>query len=72
MLSHHASFVSALCLVGRVGLLSIGLGVAAAPAFAVTLTVSNTNDSGAGSLRQAIADAAPGDTIDFAVTVLLR
>jgi hypothetical protein len=26
-------------------------------------TVSNTNDSGAGSLRQAIAEAAPGDTI---------
>ena len=30
-----------------------------------TLTVTNTNDSGAGSLRQAIADAMPGDTIDF-------
>lgn len=32
---------------------------------AATLTVTNTNDSGAGSLRQAIADAAGGDTIDF-------
>lgn len=32
------------------------------------LTVTNTNDDGAGSLRQAIMDAAPGDTIDFAVT----
>lgn len=30
-----------------------------------TFTVTNTNDSGAGSLRQAIADAMPGDTIDF-------
>lgn len=30
-----------------------------------TLTVSNTNDSGAGSLRQAIIDAASGDTIVF-------
>ena len=33
-----------------------------------TLTVTNLNDTGAGSLRQAIADASPGDTIDFAVT----
>ena len=29
------------------------------------LLVTNTNDSGAGSLRQAIADAMPGDTINF-------
>src|SRR5688572_6100488 len=33
-----------------------------------TITVMNTNDSGAGSLRQAIADAAPDDTIMFSVT----
>jgi hypothetical protein len=33
--------------------------------FAASLIVTNTNDSGAGSLRQAIADAAPGDTISF-------
>ena len=32
---------------------------------AATLTVSNTNDNGAGSLRQAIFDASPGDTITF-------
>ncbi|HEY9174097.1 MAG TPA: right-handed parallel beta-helix repeat-containing protein, partial [Verrucomicrobiae bacterium] len=31
-------------------------------------TVTTLDDSGPGSLRQAIADAAPGDTIDFAVT----
>jgi hypothetical protein len=33
-----------------------------------TITVTNTNDSGPGSLRQALADANGGDTIDFAVT----
>ncbi|MBN1536256.1 MAG: DUF11 domain-containing protein [Anaerolineales bacterium] len=32
---------------------------------AATQTVTNTNDSGSGSLRQAIADANPGDTITF-------
>ncbi|MGD1804093.1 DUF4347 domain-containing protein [Dapis sp. BLCC M126] len=30
-----------------------------------TITVTNNNDSGTGSLRQAIADANPGDTIEF-------
>jgi hypothetical protein len=33
-----------------------------------TITVTNTNDSGAGSLRQALADANDGDTITFAVS----
>ena len=32
---------------------------------AATITVTNTNDSGAGSLRQALADANNGDTINF-------
>ena len=32
---------------------------------AATLIVTNTNDSGIGSLRQAIADAVPGSTITF-------
>src|SRR5438093_7741809 len=32
------------------------------------ITVTNTNDSGPGSLRQALADVNDGDTIDFAVT----
>ncbi|MBN1220131.1 MAG: DUF11 domain-containing protein [Anaerolineae bacterium] len=36
------------------------------PVFAATITVTNGNDSGPGSLRQAIADAQPGDTITFA------
>ena len=35
---------------------------------AATITVINTNDSGPGSLRQALVDANDGDTIDFAVT----
>jgi len=34
-------------------------------AFAATITVMNTNDSGAGSLRQALADANDGDSINF-------
>jgi Chlamydia polymorphic membrane protein (Chlamydia_PMP) repeat len=35
---------------------------------AATITVTNTNDSGAGSLRQAIADAHNSDTVRFGVT----
>jgi len=35
---------------------------------AAVITVTNTNDSGAGSLRQALADANAGDTINFSVT----
>src|SRR5438477_534679 len=34
-------------------------------ASAATITVINTSDSGAGSLRQAISDSSSGDTIDF-------
>ena len=37
-------------------------------AWCAEITVTNTNDSGAGSLRQAIADASAGDTINFGVT----
>ena len=35
---------------------------------ATTITVTNGNDSGPGSLRQALADVNDGDTINFAVT----
>ena len=35
---------------------------------AATITVTNTNDSGPGSLRQALTIANDGDTINFAVT----
>jgi CSLREA domain-containing protein len=42
---------------------------AAGPAAAATTrTVTNLNDSGAGSLRQAIIDSSSGDTINFSVT----
>lgn len=36
---------------------------------AATVTVSNTNDSGPGSLRQLLADTAPGDTLLFAASL---
>ena len=49
----------------RTTLLWIALAAAALPGTAgAAPVVSNTNDSGQGSLRQAIADAAPGDTIN--------
>jgi hypothetical protein len=50
-------------LVGRFSLLALSGLLLAARAEAIVVT--STNDSGAGSLRQAIADAAAGDTITF-------
>src|SRR5436190_2156076 len=44
------------------------LCAAAVSAHADVITVTNTNDSGPGSLRQALAVANDGDTITFAVT----
>jgi hypothetical protein len=38
---------------------------------AAMITVTNTNDNGPGSLRQAITDATPGDTIKFSITGLI-
>src|SRR5260221_7845202 len=35
---------------------------------AATITVTNANDGGAGPLRQALADANNGDTINFSLT----
>ena len=35
---------------------------------ATTITLTNTNDSGPGSLRQALANANNGDAINFAVS----
>ena len=51
----------------QAGLVILAVFVAL-PVFANTITVTNTLDSGPGSLRDAIATAAPGDTINFSVT----
>lgn len=56
-------------------LLAPALFFTAAATHAGTITVTNGGDKGPGSLRQAIADAAPGDTINFApgiTTIILR
>jgi hypothetical protein len=55
---------------GRATRFAIGLLLyaVALPVYAATITVTNTNDSGAGSLRQALTSANDGDTITFAVT----
>ena len=37
-------------------------------ALPTTWTVTNTNDSGSGSLREALAFSAPGDTINFSLS----
>ena len=50
----------------------LGIGVASqflAVASAADITVTSTADAGAGSLRQAISDVAPGGTIDFDTAV---
>jgi hypothetical protein len=43
--------------------------LSATNAAAATITVTDENDSGSGSLRQAIIAASPGDTINFAPSV---
>jgi hypothetical protein len=53
-------------LIVRLAFGSLGFFIFTAVALAGTVT--NTNDSGPGSLRQAIADAVPGETISFSVT----
>jgi hypothetical protein len=47
--------------------LSLAFCALAAPSQATIRTVTNTDDSGAGSLRSAIAAATSGDTIQFAI-----
>ena len=55
---------------GRTTSFAIGLLLyaVALPVYGATITVTNTNDSGPGSLRQALTIANDGDTITFAVT----
>ena len=54
---------------GLIILILVGLmGVFIAPAYGVEIPVTNTNDNGAGSLRDAIAIANPGDEITFNLT----
>jgi Chlamydia polymorphic membrane protein (Chlamydia_PMP) repeat len=67
MNTHMKTFNSNICRILFAACLS-ALCLVALSAQAATITVTNTNDSGAGSLRQAMADAVNGDTIDFGVT----
>ena len=55
---------------GRATRFAVGLllSAVALPLHAATIIVTNTNDSGPGSLRQALVAAHDGDTITFAVT----
>jgi hypothetical protein len=54
---------------GLLALLGVVLGgFPASAGVAGAVTVTNTDDSGPGSLRQAISDAQLGDSIDFALT----
>jgi len=67
-MSCHSSFRLLARAFALVALLAVA--VHAAPALATTYTVSNTNDSGPGSLRQALLDAnnhAGADTIWFII-----
>jgi CSLREA domain-containing protein len=47
---------------------TLALALATAPRASANITVTSLNDSGPGSLREAIADGVPGDTIDFTVS----
>jgi predicted outer membrane repeat protein len=57
-----------------IALLVITFSIMAVPrvARAATLTVTNLNDSGSGSLRAQLAAAATGDTINFSVTGVIN
>jgi len=48
-----------------ISLIVLQSAIGVIPAYAATLTVTNTNDSGAGSLRDTLAIAAASDTINF-------
>ena len=50
------------------GLVVLSVFVSAWPVLGSTFTVTNTSDSGAGSLRDAVVGASNGDTINFALS----
>jgi hypothetical protein len=52
----------------RFAVIGVLLCAMAMQTYGATITVTSTNDSGSGSLRQALASANDGDTINFAVT----
>ena len=52
----------------RFAVMAVLLCIMAMQTPAATITVTNTNDGGPGSLRQALANSNNGDTINFAVT----
>ena len=63
------SLLAGLRRLARIGALitaAVGIGAGIAPASAGTLVVTNLGNAGAGSLRQALVSADPGDTITFA------
>jgi predicted outer membrane repeat protein len=62
-----AAFAIAMILTLGIGIGLTGAWGAQKQILSTTLTVTNTNDSGPGSLRAAINTAGPGDTINFAV-----
>jgi len=61
--SPHSPFIHRLVLLVLSSLCAASIGLQAS-----TVTVTTTDDSGAGSLREALASVTDGDTIDFAVT----
>jgi hypothetical protein len=65
---HISLAIKAHLIRGAFYLLLVAHVIPFASARANTITVTNTNDSGPGSLRQALADANDRDTIEFAVT----
>ncbi|MGH7441134.1 MAG: hypothetical protein ACREKE_00520, partial [bacterium] len=54
----------------RLGVILVALGFLASPLAAATQMVTNTAASGAGSLSQAVSNAAAGDTVLFNIAVL--
>ena len=65
MNTFHTTLLRLARLLAALALVLALLGLNTHTARAASLTVTSTADSGAGSLRQAIADAASGDTITF-------